>query len=172
MVLGFIFRAVYRYETSLGIYILQTLFILLAPIFFLWGLYRSIVRLPTCLQRDLAHLDTKGELGQALGEEVSRKCLLLKPHRIARIFVSVDIVTFWVQAGGGGLSVNADLAETGKWIALVGLIIQLIALSCFLIMTTTFGLRVCVSVLLALRARLMRLVQSLQLSLGVALQRQ
>lgn len=38
---------------------------------------------------------------------------LLPAKRMGLIFVCSDVVTFIVQAGGGGMQVSADLADTG-----------------------------------------------------------
>lgn len=44
-----------------------------------------------------------GRLAVAMGDEAAN-CLVLPAARIAKIFVWSDVVTFFVQASGGGLS--------------------------------------------------------------------
>lgn len=45
---------------------------------------------------------------------VSTTCLLLPAQRIAKIFVWSDVITFWIQASGGGLSASNGLAVVGQ----------------------------------------------------------
>jgi len=56
-----------------------------------------------------------GRLAQFLGPEVSA-CLPVRATRLAKIFVWSDVITFWIQAGGGGLtaSANPDTANIGS----------------------------------------------------------
>ncbi|KAF8597909.1 RTA1-like protein [Ceratobasidium sp. AG-I] len=63
--------------------------------------------------------------------------LLLKPSIITKVFVASDIITFMVQAGGGGLiaSSNTNTSKIGEKIFLVGLILQLVS---FIIYTLVF----------------------------------
>lgn len=44
-----------------------------------------------------------GRLAAAMGDEAAN-CLVLPAARIAKFFVWCDVITFLVQAGGGGLS--------------------------------------------------------------------
>ncbi|GAA5872239.1 hypothetical protein JCM8547_004791 [Rhodosporidiobolus lusitaniae] len=98
---------------SLTVYIGMTMLILLSPCAFLAQDYMLLHR-----------------LADALGEDVARKCLFIRSTWITKLFVASDVFTFFLQAGGGGMSAQASMAETGQKIALVGLFIQL---ACFLV---------------------------------------
>lgn len=65
-------------------------------------------------------------LSRAIGPDAT-SCLFLPAHHVGTIFIWSDVVTFLMQAGGGGLTAsgNASSATTGKYIALAGLSIQL-----------------------------------------------
>jgi len=65
-------------------------------------------------------------LSRAMGPDAT-SCLFLPAHHVGTIFIWSDVVTFLMQAGGGGLTAsgNASSATTGKYIALAGLSIQL-----------------------------------------------
>lgn len=43
-------------------------------------------------------------------------CLFVKSRIIVRLFVWADVVTFWVQASGGGLTAMESLANIGTWV--------------------------------------------------------
>lgn len=108
---------------SLGIYIGSTLFILLSPCAFLAQNYMLLPR----LAEHLGAVD----------------CLFLPPRLIARIFVWSDVITFWIQAGGGGLSASKDanMSNIGTKIAMVGIILQLISFALFTLLTITFWIK-------------------------------
>ncbi|KAI0052331.1 RTA1-like protein [Auriscalpium vulgare] len=74
----------------------------------------------------------------------SGKHLLISPRRITLVFVSSDILTFLVQAIGGGLSAgsNPDTAKLGSHIFLAGLILQLVSFIFFGIVYFVFIIRV------------------------------
>ena len=157
MCAGFIFRIpLTGNPTSLGIYIITTLvcrfpfpvggtdvaqLTLLSPCGFLALDYVLLPRLATYLD--------------------AQDALFIKPHLIARIFVTSDVVTFLTQAAGGGLTAmkNPTTANTGHWvsqvcgiqvslltvrsqIALGALILQGFSFGTFTIMGIIFGFRV------------------------------
>ncbi|EJD06073.1 RTA1 like protein, partial [Fomitiporia mediterranea MF3/22] len=49
---------------------------------------------------------------------------LIRPEKVARIFIISDVVTFMVQGGGGGLQAQEDSANAGRVILLAGIIVQ------------------------------------------------
>ncbi|KAF7966517.1 hypothetical protein HWV62_38080 [Athelia sp. TMB] len=101
MAFGFAMRIVLAgAATSLGIYIIEDLFILLSPCFFLANNYVILSRLAVSLSTPAS--------------PVSTTCLLLPAQRIAKIFVWSDVITFWIQASGGGLSASNGLAVVGQ----------------------------------------------------------
>ncbi|BGP38661.1 hypothetical protein JCM10450v2_002611 [Rhodotorula kratochvilovae] len=124
MTLGFILRIVYNGDpASLGRYIVQYMFILLSPCAFLANNYLILSRLSQAMGPDGVH------------------SLFLPAHRIGTIFIWSDVVTFLLQASGGGLtaSSNASSTKLGKNIALAGLIIQLISYCLFTALLLVFG---------------------------------
>jgi hypothetical protein len=99
---------------SLGIYIAQTMvsrldshtgsrlmfqFILLSPCAFLAQNYIILPRLATWLD--------------------SEDCLFLPSRIIVRLFVWSDVITFWLQGGGGGLTAaqNSTMANIGYYVS-------------------------------------------------------
>ncbi|GAA6051314.1 hypothetical protein JCM3770_006807 [Rhodotorula araucariae] len=127
MTIGFILRIVYNGDpASLGRYIAFYMFILLSPCAFLAHNYLMLSR-----------------LSQAMGQDAV-DALFLPAHRVGTIFIWSDVVTFLLQASGGGLtaSSSAASAKTGKNIALAGLIIQLISYCLFTALLLVFGINV------------------------------
>ncbi|KAL5511880.1 hypothetical protein ACEPAH_5098 [Sanghuangporus vaninii] len=49
---------------------------------------------------------------------------LIRPEKVAKIFIISDVVTFLVQGGGGGLQAQDDSADVGRVILLIGIIVQ------------------------------------------------
>ncbi|BGP54438.1 Envelope glycoprotein gp160 [Rhodotorula sphaerocarpa] len=116
MAIGFILRIWYHGSpASLGAYIAQTMFLLLNMLL--------------------------GRLAAAMGEEAEH-CLLLPPRRIAKLFVWSDVVTFFMQAAGGGMTAasGSEMAKIGPKIALAGLALQLVSFSLFTVTLFLFGL--------------------------------
>ncbi|RSH89118.1 hypothetical protein EHS25_002784 [Saitozyma podzolica] len=109
---------------SLGIYIAQTMFILLSPCAFLAQNYIILPRLATWLD--------------------SEDCLFLPSRIIVRLFVWSDVITFWLQGGGGGLTAaqNSTMANIGYYVSLAGLIAQFASYATFTALLITFALRV------------------------------
>ncbi|GAA5855470.1 hypothetical protein JCM8547_007845 [Rhodosporidiobolus lusitaniae] len=127
MAIGFVLRLVYRSSPySLGLYATQLLFILLSPCAFLATDYLL-----------LKHLAV------AMGPEVVKSCLFLPIRLIVKLFVWCDVITFLVQAAGGGASAGSgEIAKVGPKIALVGLIIQLVFFGMFTLLLIVFAYRV------------------------------
>ncbi|KZP04761.1 RTA1-domain-containing protein [Athelia psychrophila] len=129
MTVGFALRVVLHGSPySLGIYIVEDLCILLSPCFFLATNYIILSRLAVSLSTESAPISTT--------------CLLLPAQRIAKIFVWSDVITFWIQASGGGLSAQQSLAAVGQDIALVGLVLQLLSYALYTVLLLVFGTRV------------------------------
>ena len=117
MCLGFIIRIpLTSSPSSLGIYIITNLaglappsegviqvlrhlqLTLLSPCGFLAHDYLLLPRLAAHLQADDA--------------------LFIRPRLIAKIFITSDCVTFWLQATGGGMTAvqNANIGNIGHWV--------------------------------------------------------
>ncbi|TFK48512.1 RTA1-domain-containing protein [Heliocybe sulcata] len=108
---------------SVGFYIFQTFFILCAPAAFLafnYTLYgRVVVR---CLGREFS---------------------IIRPERVARIFVISDVTTFLAQSAGNILSAStsASTNKRGNDLALAGLIGQGVSYAFFLCVAFTAHIR-------------------------------
>jgi len=129
MVLGYILRIPFRSSPdSVGLYAITTLFVLLSPCAFLALEYMLL-----------------GRLALYLGPEtVAKRCLVFRASRIAKFFVTTDVVTFLIQAAGGGMSAidNPSTANAGHKIALVGVVVQAVAFCTFTCFLIYFGYRV------------------------------
>lgn len=92
-------------DDSIFINAIQSLFLLIAPIFIAATMYMSL-----------------GQIIQVLrAEQVS----LIKVKYLTKIFVTGDIISFILQASGGGMMVMEGMRDFGKWLAVGGLIVQL-----------------------------------------------
>ncbi|KAG8713964.1 hypothetical protein FRC11_010356 [Ceratobasidium sp. 423] len=100
-------------------YATMNLIILLSPCGFIAGVYMLLGRLAI-------HLD-------------ATEYLLIKPNVLTKAFVISDVLTFFMQAAGGGMTAgdNANMRNIGSKVFLIGLIAQLIS---FLGYTLIFGL--------------------------------
>ncbi|GAA5967414.1 hypothetical protein JCM11641_000541 [Rhodosporidiobolus odoratus] len=127
MTVGFVLRLVYRNSPySLGLYAMQLLFLLLSPCAFLAVDYVI-----------LKHLAV------SMGPDVVKSCLFLPIGVVVKLFVWSDVITFLMQAAGGGLSATTgEGAKIGPKIALVGLIIQLVSFGLFTLLLIIFAYRV------------------------------
>ncbi|KAL8671608.1 MAG: hypothetical protein Q9168_003898 [Polycauliona sp. 1 TL-2023] len=123
--IGYIGRAAsHSSPSSLGPYITQSLFILVAPALFAASIYMTL-----------------GRLIRALHAES------LSPIRVSwltKIFVCGDIFTFFVQGGGGGImaSHDSEKVKLGQNIILGGLFLQIIIFGLFVVASVVFHLRV------------------------------
>ncbi|KAH7196513.1 RTA1 like protein-domain-containing protein [Fusarium flagelliforme] len=121
-VFGYVFRTLaYNATNSLAIYIMQSLFLLLPPVFFAATLYMVYSRIVRAVG----------------GEEFS----LITVRKTTRLFVIGDFITFNIQGNGGGLLANQKLANIGKIIVIVGLIAQIILFLAFVIICVVFHRR-------------------------------
>ncbi|KAH7323320.1 RTA1 like protein-domain-containing protein [Rhizoctonia solani] len=118
--LGLFLRIMYAGDpTSVGKYAVMNLIILLSPCGFIAGVYMLLSRLAY-------HLD-------------AADLLAINARKLTKIFVISDVVTFWIQAGGGGLTASGsdNMRNLGSKVFLGGLIAQLIS---FLIYSVVFAL--------------------------------
>ncbi|KAF9498931.1 RTA1-domain-containing protein [Pleurotus eryngii] len=110
----------------LKLYIIQSMLVLLSPCAFIASTYAL-----------LGHLATYLECGDLLP--------LVRPRRITTAFVTSDVLTFLIQAGGGGmLASGSDPAkiDLGNNMFLGGLILQLISFIIFSVIFLWFIYRV------------------------------
>ncbi|KAG8948117.1 hypothetical protein FRC04_010029 [Tulasnella sp. 424] len=123
--IGLAFRyGLHTKPQSTGIYIGEYLFVVLSPCAFIAAVYVLLGRLA-------GHLNT-GEY------------LLVRPHRVTVVFVSSDIVTFLIQAAGGGTSTSqvTKTRNLGQKLFLVGLILQLVSFFFFTTLLISWTVKV------------------------------
>ncbi|KAF9886484.1 hypothetical protein FE257_011391 [Aspergillus nanangensis] len=124
-VIGYICRILAHNDTeSIPIYSVQTILILLAPPLYAASIYMTLGRL-------IRYLDA---------ESLS----LVATRWLTTIFLVGDIVAFLMQAAGGGIMASGTLSamHTGETITIVGLAIQLVFFSVFIITSTIFHRRI------------------------------
>ncbi|UKZ81596.1 hypothetical protein TrVFT333_009368 [Trichoderma virens FT-333] len=124
-VIGYIGRIIAYDETGELIpYILQSVFLLLAPILFAASLYMTLSRVIIVVS----------------GAQYS----LVSPQWLARIFITSDVISFMIQGGGAGILVqggSASKAQIGQRIIVGGLVFQLVAFAVFGLNTLLFHFR-------------------------------
>lgn len=102
-------------------YVIQSTFILVAPALFAASVYMVL-----------------GRIIRSLGAE----CLSVVPVKwLTKIFVCGDVVSFVVQAGGASAMVTLDSMETGEYIILGGLFVQIIVFGLFAVTAAIFHKR-------------------------------
>lgn len=103
-------------------YIIQSIFVLLAPTLFAATVYMVLARIIRAVD----------------GEKLSP----IRMELITKIFVTCDIVTFFVQGGGGGLMAVSSLTNIGQDIVLAGLVLQILTFALFVFTAVTFDQRI------------------------------
>ncbi|GME32591.1 related to protein RTA1 [Neofusicoccum parvum] len=122
--LGYTGRSISSSETpdwTLAPYLLQSLLILLAPAFFAASIYMAFSRI----------------IRMTNGESLS----LIRVNWLTKIFVTGDIISFLVQAAGGGILANADTSserKNGERVITIGLIVQLVFFGIFILVALNF----------------------------------
>lgn len=137
MFLGFILRLVCRSnQQSIPLYAVSNLFIILSPTAFIAFIYMMYGRLIACLDPTLS---TKPECkGKSMLSPV------LPPRLAGRLFITSDIITFVIQASGGGLqaSGNPDMASLGNKLFLIGVTLQAISFAFFIVLLVMAHIRI------------------------------
>ncbi|KIY73997.1 RTA1-domain-containing protein [Cylindrobasidium torrendii FP15055 ss-10] len=112
--------ALNKFPESTSYYIVYYLFVVLSPCAFIAADYVLL-----------------GRLARHLGAD---EFLLVTPRKITITFVSSDIITFLIQAAGGGLSTskNPDTGLVGSRVFLAGLALQLLSFIIFTIIYARF----------------------------------
>ncbi|TVY85224.1 Protein RTA1 [Lachnellula suecica] len=124
--IGYVGRALaHSNEHSLGIYILQTLLLLLAPALFAASIYMVLGRLVLLTN--------------------SESLAPIRSSRLTKIFVLGDVASFLVQSGGGAMMSNAKSQNSGKTIIIIGLFLQLIFFGVFVVTSAIFHKRLSAS---------------------------
>ncbi|KAL8637215.1 MAG: hypothetical protein Q9228_005488 [Teloschistes exilis] len=122
--IGYIGRAIGHSEPkTLSPYLIQTLFILVAPALFAATIYMTLGRL--MLATNSASLS------------------LIRANWVTKVFVIGDVFTFFIQAGGGGImaSTDADKAKLGQNVILGGLFLQILIFGFFVLVAAVFHVR-------------------------------
>ncbi|KAJ5724331.1 hypothetical protein N7488_002366 [Penicillium malachiteum] len=105
-------------------YALQSLFILLAPSLFAASIYMILGRIIRLTDGD------------------SRS--MIRGTRLTKIFVLGDLLSFFIQSGGGAImsgSKTASKLKLGEDVIIVGLIVQIIFFSFFVVVSVVFNKR-------------------------------
>jgi hypothetical protein len=68
-------------------------------------------------------------LGEIALRQGADDCLPVRPTKIAKYFIWSDVLTFLVQAGGGGMEVKEDLSNIGSKVRRTCLAFLLIGLT-------------------------------------------
>jgi hypothetical protein len=118
--------ASYNDTSKLGPYIIQQMFILLPPVLFAASIYMMLGRVIVALH----------------GDQYSP----IRPSRLTKTFLAGDIVCFYIQGGGGGLTAagsksngkGINLAALGQWVVVGGVILQIIIFGLFCYTAWTF----------------------------------
>ncbi|KAI5243464.1 RTA1 like protein [Aureobasidium subglaciale] len=100
-------------------YILQSLFLLLAPTLFAASIYMELGRI-----LDL----TEGESRSIIGRK-----------KLTKIFVAGDVISFLTQSGGGGMLASGS--QSGNKIIIGGLVLQLLFFGFFMVSSVIFHRR-------------------------------
>ncbi|KAF3355659.1 hypothetical protein VD0004_g9407 [Verticillium dahliae] len=124
-IVGYVGRAAAHNSTgTLMPYVLQSTFLLLAPILFAASLYMTLSRIIRAV--DAAH------------------CSIIRPKWLTRIFVFGDAFSFFVQASGAGLRVQAGQKDSkidrnlGGHVIVGGLIFQILIFGVFVVTALKF----------------------------------
>ncbi|KAL5362926.1 RTA1 like protein-domain-containing protein [Aspergillus floccosus] len=122
-IIGYIGRAMSSKQTpdwTLGPYIVQTLFLLLAPALLAASVYMFLGRIILMLQAE-SHA-------------------LLRRKWLTKIFVTGDVLSFLLQGAGGGIqsSGNLENMKTGEHIIVGGLFVQIFFFGFFIITASHF----------------------------------
>ncbi|CAI7644016.1 unnamed protein product [Penicillium glandicola] len=124
-IIGYVARAAAHFnKTSTTLYAMQSLFILLAPILYAASIYMVLGRIITFLN----------------GEHLSS----VPVHLMTKIFVGGDILSFILQAAGGGVMTGGSTKTVaiGQWIIVAGLCVQLLFFGTFILSSATFHIRI------------------------------
>ncbi|KAI8070887.1 RTA1 like protein-domain-containing protein [Gongronella butleri] len=114
--LGYVFRTMCTFNTTLTVYILMMFFLLLPPIALALVNYKALAKI----------IELKVEK-HGLGNDP----FWLRPRFVSRFFIWSDVVTFFLQASGGGMTAMQNLQSIGNTIVIIGLAVQLFFFACF-----------------------------------------
>lgn len=122
--IGYIGRSIgHSHPEILVPYIVQSLFILLAPALFAASIYMT--------------------LGRVIRATHAESYSLIRVTWLTKLFVAGDVLTFFIQGGGGGIMASHDPSKVklGQNIILGGLILQILIFGLFVLVSILFHLR-------------------------------
>ncbi|PWY93079.1 RTA1 domain protein [Aspergillus sclerotioniger CBS 115572] len=105
-------------------YVGQQLLLLLAPSLFSASIYMILGRIIR-----LVHGDSRS---------------LIRPSWLTKVFVTGDVLSFFIQSGGGGMMASAKTPSSvslGNRVIVIGLIVQLVFFGFFIVVSMVFHLR-------------------------------
>ncbi|RAK95692.1 RTA1-domain-containing protein [Aspergillus ibericus CBS 121593] len=125
-IIGYLGRGLSSHQTpnwTLGPYLLQTLFLLLAPALLAASIYMLLGRIILILRAE-SHA-------------------ILKKKWLTKIFVTGDILSFFLQGAGGGIQSSGSLSsmKLGERIIIIGLFVQIFFFGFFIITAGAFDLK-------------------------------
>lgn len=126
-VIGYVGRALaYNATGELLPYLLQSVFLLLAPILFAASLYMT--------------------LGRTIRAVDGTRWSIIPPQWLTRVFVLADVFSFLIQGSGAGLLVRGDRSnssntQTSENIIVGGLVFQIVMFAVFCFAALAFDLR-------------------------------
>ncbi|KAH8897320.1 RTA1-domain-containing protein [Thozetella sp. PMI_491] len=121
-IVGYIGRALaYDHTGDLLPYLIQSIFLILAPVFFAASLYMTYGRCVRAVQ----------------GE----KWAPISPRWSTRLFVLGDIVTLQVQSSAAGMLAKSESYSQGEHLIVAGLILQIIIFGFFIYVTFRFNIQ-------------------------------
>lgn len=105
---------------TLGPYVLQQVLLLVAPALFAASLYMQLGRIVELVEGD--------------------RYLLIKRRWLTVTFVTGDVISFLLQASGGGImsSEQKSTRDLGTRVIVIGLFVQIIFFACFLVVASRF----------------------------------
>lgn len=104
-------------------YIIQSIFLLIAPAFIAASIYMILGRLVTRLPS-------------------GHRCSIVRPAWLTKLFVLGDVLSLLTQAFGGGMmSKKGSKGKTGQTVIIVGLAIQIVTFGFFLASAVVFHVR-------------------------------
>lgn len=124
-IVGFAVRIIsIKQPSSLILYAIQSFFILVAPVIFAASIYVTLSRI--------------------LRTTKTEDCSFLRPKWITRVFVTGGVLSLLLQGAGGGIQAGAksdSSSNLGSNLAIVGLVIQIVFFSIFVILSFTCHVR-------------------------------
>ncbi|KAI9745399.1 MAG: hypothetical protein M1818_000933 [Claussenomyces sp. TS43310] len=113
--------AAYSRTSELIPYVIQSLFLVIAPAFFAASIYMTLGRIIRCVK----------------GEHLS----VVRIDWLTKTFVIGDVLSLSVQGASSGLTSNTNTAKIGGDIVLSGLFIQILLLGLFFVTAVEFQIR-------------------------------